>query len=134
MRSIKFRGKQNGEWVYGNHYGTGQESLELFWMNVADDLIDALTIGQFTGLHDKNGKEIWEGDIIKGDHWEFEVIWQKYGWGLKGIVHRWWRQFNEFENIEVIGNIHENPEILEGIAPTYKEAKAAFESREENPK
>lgn len=51
---------------------------------------------------DKNGKDVFAGDKVKAGSWEFEVIWQKYGYGLKGIKHGWWRQFNEFEDIELI--------------------------------
>lgn len=51
---------------------------------------------------DKNGDKVFAGDKVKADEWEFEVIWQQYGYGLKGIKHGWWRQFNEFENIELI--------------------------------
>lgn len=55
-RDIRFRGsrKDDGEWQYGLHPGTGRNSLELFWMNVADGIIDPETVGEFTGLHDKN--------------------------------------------------------------------------------
>lgn len=66
-REIKFRGKRvdNGEEEYGDHFGTGRNSLELFWMNVADKIIDIETVVQFIGEKDKKGTEIWIGDIYR---------------------------------------------------------------------
>lgn len=66
-------------------------------------------IMQYTGLTDKNGKEIYEGDLVRmfadslnGEE-TVEVKWRKEGF---------WEYFNGFDNCEVIGNIHENPELL----------------------
>lgn len=73
---------------------------------------------QFTGLHDKNGKEIYEGDIIQRYQDEiFEVRWEELqsGFGvyigvLKPRSH--WRELYKFLDFEIIGNIYENPELL----------------------
>jgi len=132
MREIKFRGKRldNGEWVYGNHYGTGQQSLELFWMNVADGIIDPETVGQYTGRKGSNGKKICEGDIVdwyadelvnggsKIERIEYKkciVVWVDEFAGLmlteQDQAGAW--HFYEDMKIEIIGNIHENPELLE---------------------
>ena len=51
---------------------------------------------------DKNGKDVFAGDKVKAGSWYFEVIWQKYGYGLEGEKSGWWRQIHEFENIELI--------------------------------
>lgn len=50
---------------------------------------------------DKNGEDVFAGDRVKAGNWYFEVIWQKYGFGLKGEKSGWWRQFHEFEHIEL---------------------------------
>lgn len=70
MREIKFRGKRldNGEWVYGFALFS-QDKSEAVIAKLTDtesvcENVGPATVGQFTGLHDKNGKEIYEGDII----------------------------------------------------------------------
>ncbi|MCE8566514.1 YopX family protein [Bacteroides fragilis] len=124
-REIKFRGKRidNGEWVYGyladEDYINDINSIDLSSIEVDRD-----TIGQFTGLFDKNGKEIYEGDIlgangkiigwIKGGArgYCYDVVYINYPtgekrWSLYGTV------VEDFNNkIEVISNIHDNPELI----------------------
>ena len=61
-----------------------------------------LVLMQFTGLHDKSGKGIYEGDILKrNDIYEYEVKWNKCGWTI-----------DSESECEVIGNIYENPELI----------------------
>lgn len=123
MREIKFRGKRldNGEWVYGDlHIRTPFPHIhsEIDYGRVN---IDPHTIGQFTGLHDKNGKEIYEGDI---------VVLRRRTKNLGDIqTIEWCSHVAAFTRVtdgddahtisaadmalyEVIGNIHDNPELL----------------------
>jgi uncharacterized phage protein (TIGR01671 family) len=131
MREIKFRGKRidKHEWVYGLliecEYGsaiTGKKSLYHIdgaeW-NFDMVIIEPETIGQFTGLHDKNGKEIYEGDLISEDGSKpYEVVWQYHSvqWIMQytgeGKTYRHMAYDYAQQQYEVIGNIYENPELL----------------------
>lgn len=121
MREIKFRGKRldNGEWVYGSyveinfHYSNGYVERHLIVaLNAHEFEVDPETVGQYVGLKDKSVKEIYDGDVVMVcDCERFEIIFHKgcfcYQIG-KGDYHI----FNNKE-IEIIGNIYDNPELLE---------------------
>ena len=83
--------------------------------------VDKETVGQYVGLKDKNGTEIYEGDIIKYSHKAVGEIKRevRYKYGMYGIEGRHEGTQIPFANIlgserEVVGNIYENPELLEG--------------------
>jgi uncharacterized phage protein (TIGR01671 family) len=123
MREIKFRGKtKKGKWVYGNPVFMNEErglvcylipyGKDVFdWVN-EDIEIDKDTLGQFTGLEDKNGKEIYEGDIIKGMISDI-LIERIVSYDiLDGYT---FFEDIDFNTLEVIGNIYENKELLEDV-------------------
>ena len=135
-REIKFRGKRidNGEWVYGDLLQP-TEICDIYEISNCESIdgtryeVIPETIGQYTGLHDKNGKEIYEGDIVK-----YETFWEgdcEYEGGMAVIYwdnedtgfycecqeyHYSLDMFNLTRNLspEIIGNIYDNPELLGG--------------------
>ena len=136
MREILFRGKRidNGEWVEGYYMYRGEECIKIstdVHYIVTHDLygfswheVIPETVGQFTGLPDKNGNRIFEGDIVKTD---------KFSEPNKQYIIKYDLQFGAFigqdryncyfvtfdgdsDEFEVIGNIHDNPELLKGGA------------------
>ena len=116
MRAIKFRGKNlKGQWHYGLlcHDKTKDSDYEWFISNSVGKPyafgVIRETIGQFTGLHDKNGKEIYEGDIVTDGVGKYKIIYD-----LKLAGYQPYCIFrDEPENYcEVIGNIYENPDLV----------------------
>ena len=130
MREILFRGKRkdNGEWVYGNYAVTDNNEKQHFvFQNKAFEFeVDPKTVGQYTGLTDKNGTKIFEGDIVvyctntyRATNKEFhEVVFETRGesgyFGIKISNIETWQFCLEVpaKLMEVIGNIHDNPELL----------------------
>lgn len=144
MREILFRGKRidNGEWVDGSlitdvfyRVGEGNKNSIPYilsvsgidydsWEDLDDDYglyeVDHDTTGQYTGLTDKNGKKIFEGDIIK--HYfslRFspsvgQVMYEDEHckWVTKDVYNDTW-EIHKGCIYEVIGNIHDNPELME---------------------
>lgn len=131
MRDIEFRGKQtdNGEWVYGVPTKDGRGEMvmvenifecEEYNCRGANCLyVDENTVGQYTGLKDKNVTKIFEGDIVER-FWRGKIcIYQiDYYNGLTSFIGRASMKITTFgydsEKIEVIGNIYDNPELLGG--------------------
>ena len=109
LRTIKFRGKRidNGKWVYANLRGLG---IDMFNECVNED-----TIGQFTGLFDKNGKEIYEGDILNNGQRNYFVCWnsERGAWWLKNkdLIYTTPLGFLSIE-LFVVGNIYDNPDLI----------------------
>lgn len=123
MREILFRGKRvdNGEWVQGSLFaeGTRFEIVRSTCNNVGIEGIDVIpeTIGQYTGLTDKNGQKIFEGDICQhrsyySDNIVISVVTYTDGQFLVMVDEN--SGFNLSDKLEIIGNIHDNPELLGG--------------------
>lgn len=109
-REIKFRAWDK-DGVYAKSVPTMHQDIEgsHMWGSFLYD--DDFPVMQFTGLQDKDGVEIYEGDIIQlGDDTFFlgadEIV--KVAWSSDG----YWLYFRLFDKCEVIGNIHENPELV----------------------
>ena len=126
MREIKFRGKIPGltDWIYGYYAKSGESHFILLDTDSEDNysIVDPETVGQYTGLKDKNGREIYEGDIC-GCFCNTQLFEVKYCSGrcgyffddciLSGGCEPAPECLGNLENtIEVIGNIHDNPELL----------------------
>jgi uncharacterized phage protein (TIGR01671 family) len=143
MREIKFRVWMNGRFAYWGFVKDAAGSL--IFAGLMQSNTCPLTMEeqqerseQYTGIHDKNGKEIYEGDLLQitaidedsssGKTFKeiYIVIWknQYYGFALYDgkyhVLGEWdgiyafnYLNVNSIESIEVIGNIHENPELME---------------------
>ncbi|MGM0973380.1 MAG: YopX family protein [Bacillota bacterium] len=134
MREIKFRGYAlekmvKSQWLEGfgiselqfaEHYAKeiGRSSDWWLYTESGDYLVDPESIGQYTGLKDKNGKEIYEGDIAQGANGKKYVF--RWGISSNGFIAQTdethcnvYSSYHIAPKLEVIGNIHENPELLE---------------------
>ena len=114
-REIKFRGQRvdNGEWIYGMPtydfmYLFNGEQLD----SVDNYRIDPETIGQFTGLLDKNGVDVYEGDVIAHKLFPNDVEIVKYKDGAFRVGQFLLSTYH-CSVIKIMGNIHDNPELLE---------------------
>lgn len=128
MREILFRGKSfsgviNHSWLFGSLDTTKKECPSIIYIdrfgNECRVFLDPKTVGRYTGLTDKNGKKIFEGDILKNIE-SNEIVAICYGgcsfcYSHNGTIYgiddsETGLEMNEWE---VIGNIHDNPELLE---------------------
>lgn len=134
-REIMFRGKHvhafscnekmDGSWLYG--YLSDKNYIHSPELE-CERLVDPKTVGQYTGLKDKHGKMIFEGDIVIYDNTPYNVystpktgviVWRKNAFSLKYREYETYWYFglgcDDFfcAKCEVLGNIHDNPELLE---------------------
>ena len=130
MREILFRGKRmdNGEWVEGSlvhrtqFYGDPDDCYFILYDGefhcdyYGSAEVDFKTVGQYTGLTDKNGKKIFEGDIVK-DIWRNYIELVEYnGGGFNPFAIPNWECTPDPDGTVIIGNIHDTPELLRGGA------------------
>jgi len=129
MREIKFRAwdKVKKEWIPISSlecFHTGEVlQVKRMWNRKHFSIKSDCILVQFTGLKDKNGKEIWEGDIVQFNDYEWEEYKGRKIFTVELGIPRFWLKeelfgyegelLKEPENCKVIGNIYENPELLE---------------------
>lgn len=125
MREIKFRiwDKENKKMIHNSGSSTGD-----FWYpwgfqmrskyNDENSHSSDCEMMQYTGLKDKNGKEIYEGDVLKVEHYNCEIIWHHGAYYYKDSKNKWSTQIYYCTGVchpsecEVIGNIYQNPKLL----------------------
>ena len=132
MRPIKFRGIRDNtnKWVYGSLLRTFKSNPipgeETSWINDGDRSYKVVpeSVGQFTGLVDKNGNDIYEDDILNDEFGRLLLVeWYGCGYTFKAIrttnfmrAHIIMEWFEEDEpRPEIIGNSHQNKEMIEGV-------------------
>ena len=129
MREIKFRGKTpDGRWVYGDLLHAEhnfKKGIDIVTDDWKQESVDPETVGQNTDIEDVNGNEIYEGDIVKFDNSRESntgvVVWDRCNPCMAILYTHKLTNMNRSEydfvkcglmRIEVIGNIHDNPELM----------------------
>lgn len=123
-REVKFRGRcrKTGEWIYGDlmHKAMTAES-KIALVGIAPHGcypvdVDVKTLGQFTGMHDRYHKEVFEGDIVSSDFYLPEIMCLSAisycNDSMRFIFDSGEQDAFEYGKIKVIGNVHDNPELL----------------------
>lgn len=119
MREIKFRAWSNDHNRYCDFVSLvspNEKSRWIGWIKSSGVYLTAVDIAleQYTGLKDKNGKEIYEGDIVKLYDNNYITIWREtdFAYIFSSKRQHYWLSKSKSEECTVVGNIHENPELL----------------------
>ena len=117
-REIKFRGKRvdNDKWVYGSLLINPIDGVckIMTVLKTVPEYFEVIpnTVGQFIGIKDKKGKDIYEGDIVENNK-KYKIIWYKYFFAIEDQAgNNFQIEYNTHLYFEVIGNIYETPELL----------------------
>ena len=138
-REILFRGKRiaDGEWFEGDLYKrtittpksknviyhivelnydfADEDEFEPISQSGFEEVVIPETVGQYTGLTDKNGKKVFEGDILKNGYGGIRVVvFMNTRFILKNINNNQCSSWAYMDKHEIIGNVHDNPELLKG--------------------
>lgn len=122
MREIKFRGKSldKGKWLYGSllswKCGYMDMLIEYDTCEMFDEIpVDPSTVGQYTGLRDKTGREIYEGDILSVDFLSYKTEVKYHIDGFMACRENYPSEplYRVYKECVVIGNLHDNPELMD---------------------
>lgn len=127
MREIKFRGKRpdNGEWIVGSYIeaelrdGSIAHQIVPYKSGGVVQEVDPATVGQYIGLQDRGRKDYYEDDLLRTPEGDImQVIWNGCGFITKCVKPKHKGMINTnnhaFRMSNIIGNIHDNPELLKG--------------------
>lgn len=114
MREIKFRAFNGDRIVKVNTIGWIDGKIDWVDTSKSDDFDEDLILMQYTGKKDINGVEIYEGDILQSEHFfEYQVVFKGDCWRCEPLKNNHLKNRFIGNDLEIIGNIYENPELLE---------------------